>query len=231
MRLVFIVGLTVWIGIGGLARASGADPRIAAICDRAAAQVAAETAVPLDVLRAITRTETGRGTAAEPWPWTVNMEGLGKWFETEDAARAYVFRHYKDGARSFDVGCFQINYKWHGQAFRSIDEMFDPLANARYAAAFLKRLRAETGSWTEAAGAYHSRTEKHATRYKARFKTIRQALGPAPAVAPISVAAPRPSARPVQPNRYPLLLAEDRSGHLGSLMPAALAPRASLFGG
>ena len=47
------------------------------------------------------------------------MEGKGKWFQTRDEALSYVFKHFKRGARSFDVGCFQINFKWHGQAFPS----------------------------------------------------------------------------------------------------------------
>src|SRR5699024_6482524 len=97
--------------------------------DRAARQAARAHDVPLDVLRAISRAETGRPRQGglQPWPWTVNMEGRGRWFDNADAARAYVFAHFKAGARSFDVGCFQINYRWHGDAFRSIDEMFDPV--------------------------------------------------------------------------------------------------------
>ncbi|MEY8828758.1 transglycosylase SLT domain-containing protein [Sedimentitalea sp. XS_ASV28] len=131
--------------------------------------------MPFDVLQAISRAETGRTSDGrlEPWPWTVNMEGAGKWFATEDEARAYVFRHFKRGARSFDVGCFQVNYKWHGAAFRSIDEMFDPVMNADYAARFLRELFVEFGTWSAAAGAYHSRTRKHAKTYAARFDRIR----------------------------------------------------------
>ena len=62
------------------------------------------------VLKAISLTETGRKTGGQfrPWPWTVNMEGTGHWFDTLDEARAYVSREFKRGARSFDVGCFQI---------------------------------------------------------------------------------------------------------------------------
>ena len=148
------------------------------VCDRAAQLAARESGVPLKVLRSITRTETGRarGGVLEPWPWTVNMEGKGRWFPSEDEARAYVFHHFKRGARSFDVGCFQINYRWHGQAFRSIDQMFDPLENARYAARFLKSLHTEMGDWSRAAGAYHSRTPRYAQRYIARFDRILAAL-------------------------------------------------------
>jgi hypothetical protein len=196
-----------------------ADPASArafsAVCDSAAQTAAKETGVPLDVLRAITRVETGRhGDAGlEPWPWTVNMEGDGAWFETEDAARAFVFRHFKRGARSFDVGCFQINYKWHSQAFRSIDEMFDPKANARYAAQFLTDLFAELGDWSLAAGAYHSRTPKYADRYSSKFEKVRLGLADVPA-----------DTAPVVQNvliaqAAPLISRAIKGGQMGSLVP------------
>jgi len=104
------------------------------------------------------------------------MEGTGRWFATLDEARAYVFLNFKNGARSFDVGCFQINYKWHGDAFQSIDEMFDPKINAQYAATFLTDLYQEFGNWSEAVGAYHSRSPELAKKYTARFDRIRAGL-------------------------------------------------------
>lgn len=144
----------------------------ALLCDAAAQHAAAKTGVPVDVLRAITRVETGRriDSTVQPWPWTVNMEGEGKWFPSEYAARKYVFERFKSGARSFDVGCFQINYRWHSKAFSSIEEMFDPNTNAEYAAGFLKSLYLELGSWKKAAGAYHSRTDHFAQKYMSKFE-------------------------------------------------------------
>ena len=188
------------------------------VCDQVAQIVSQETGVPISVLQAITRTETGRKKNGKfgPWPWTVNMEGKGVWFDTLDEARAYVFRHFKRGARSFDVGCFQINYKWHHQAFASIDEMFDPMANATYAAEFLTKLFAEHSSWTDAAGAYHSRTPKYANRYKAIFEKHR---GKTPDHRELVVAsAPVPSKAAVPINRYPLLQSGGGT-QLGSLVP------------
>lgn len=192
---------------------------VAAICESAAAFVARESAVPLDVLRAISLTETGRkqNGSFRPWPWTVNMEGVGKWFDDLAAARTYVDRHFERGARSFDVGCFQINYKWHGQAFASIDEMFDPISNARYAARFLTELYDEFGDWSKAAGAYHSRTPKYARRYTARFDRIRARLpalsaAEAPLVARLEPAtSPGAPNKPARPNTYPLLVSAGRS--------------------
>lgn len=200
------------------------------ICDRAATVVSRETNVPLNVLRAITLTETGRnhdGTM-RPWPWTVNMEGKGVWFDTEDDARAYVYEHFKRGARSFDVGCFQLNYKWHHQGFSSIDEMFDPLASGRYAAKFLSDLFAEKGDWTLAAGAYHSRTPEYAQRYEAKFaQHLANVANEAAAPVDLTVTADtiRPEALPtaevvrVRVNSFPLLQANEGDRTPGSLVP------------
>ncbi|WP_328586878.1 transglycosylase SLT domain-containing protein [Tranquillimonas rosea] len=193
-------------------------------CDRAAQVAAAERDVPLDVMRAITRTETGRqrGGTLEPWPWTVNLEGDGHWFDTLDAALAFAHRHHSAGARSFDVGCFQVNFRWHGSAFESLAEMFDPAANARYAASFLARLKAELGTWEAAAGAYHSRTRRYADRYLRRFSAIRADLEP-------PAAGPRFAVRAAdRPNLFPLL----RPGGVtrrGSLVPLDQTARAPLF--
>lgn len=179
MRITGIVPAFIWLAIATLlpGMATWAETP-ADLCENVAEQVSYETGVPVSVLKAISLNETGRKSdgAFRPWPWTVNMEGTGHWFDSRDEALRYVFQEYKRGARSFDVGCFQINYKWHGDQFRSIEEMFDPLASARYAARFLTDLHQETGNWSKAAGAYHSRTPQHATRYAARFDRFRAKL-------------------------------------------------------
>lgn len=219
------VGLQIGAVCAGLTLFSGAaNANNSQTCDLAAARVSQEFNVPIDVLRAVTRTETGRGKSGtlQPWPWTVNMEGAGHWFDTEDAARAFVFKHFKRGARSFDVGCFQINYKWHGQAFKSIEEMFDPIENARYAAKFLSGLYQELGTWTEAAGAYHSRTPKYAKIYKTRFDSIHRQLSPMDTVV---AAAPTPH----RENSFPLLTGSKTPGQRGSLVPLGGSGRRSLF--
>lgn len=187
---------------------------VAASCDRAAQRAAARHGIPDDVMLSITRVETGRseGGQIRPWPWTVNMEGEGHWFETEHAAQAFVFARFKAGARSFDIGCFQINYRWHGSGFRSIEEMFDPERNADYAAAFLAELHAEFGDWTRAAGAYHSRTERHAANYERKFDNMRRMMADlAPSGTTPEPATGRPALRPAA-----LTTGQTR---LGSLVP------------
>jgi soluble lytic murein transglycosylase-like protein len=47
---------------------------------------------------------------------------------------------------------------YHPNAFVSLDEAFDPGANARYAARFLNALYAQGKDWAHAISAYHSET-------------------------------------------------------------------------
>lgn len=245
MRGLAHVVLLLTLALAQPARAATpADDDPSRICDRVTAVAAQRTGVPLSVLKAITLTETGRkrGGTFRPWPWTVNMEGAGTWFDSRAEALAYVYDHHDAGARSFDVGCFQINYKWHHANFASIEEMFDPLQNALYAARLLADLHAEMGSWTEAAGAYHSRTPKHADRYKAIFARHRESLRALDAL-PVEVAAaadlalplaPTPTAlarssAPARVNAFPLLQAGQGTGQLGSLVPLTASAGTSLF--
>lgn len=201
-------------------------PNISAICDSAALAASRRFDVPIDVLRAISLTETGRRLEGKlrPWPWTVNMEGTGKWFENRSTAQAYVDRHAGRGARSFDVGCFQLNYRWHGDAFSSIEEMFDPQANADYAARFLRELHSEFGNWPRAAGAYHSRTPKFARKYQARFERIRNGLRKTAQSPPTPEAAePLPMSKAAEDtprlNTFPLLQYSGATAALASLVP------------
>ena len=212
------------------------------ICERAAAEASRQEGVPLSVLQAISLNETGRKAngSFRPWPWTVNMEGKGVWFDTPDEALAYAQKEYARGARSFDIGCFQINFKWHGEHFSSIEQMFDPMANAFYAARFLRTLYAEQGSWEAAAGAYHSRNPEFAEGYAARFARFRNGLldeggAEIPEIPDIVLAAyggdaALPGVEEVsRVNSYPLLQTGGGAG-LGSLVPISNGAGLMLFG-
>jgi len=152
----------------------------AALCEWAARQAAAESGVPADILGALTLTETGRqqGGLTRPWAWSVNAEGKGSWFDDPALALSFAEDRVAQGRTNLDVGCFQLNYRWHGEKFETLAQMFDPLTNARYAAQFVRELFAETGDWRRAAGAFHSRTPQHAARYLARFDELRAGLDP-----------------------------------------------------
>lgn len=197
--------------------ALGQDP--ASLCDRAAQQAASETTVPVEVLLAITRVETGRKTKGrwQPWPWAINLAGESHWFADMTQATAFAADQLALGRENFDVGCFQINLRWHGAEFASLEEVFDPQANARYAAQFLAELYTTEGGWANAVAAYHSRTPDKAAAYLQKVETV---------LADLELPTRLPAETSVQAreNRFPLLQKGGRA--LGaSLVPVVQAVR------
>ena len=193
------------------------DP--AASCDTAAL-IAAEThGVPPQVMRAITRVETGRQRdgVLQPWPWAVNRAGASHWFDTAQEAETFVQEAIDAGQSNIDIGCFQLNLHWHGEQFPSLQAMFDPQQNADYAARFLVENHERTGNWVDAVATYHSATPAHAEVYIEKVETVLAALGPDGDVTPQTpdhMTDPPPG----RENRFPLLQ-PGGSGTLASLVP------------
>lgn len=183
------------------------------ICDAAARRAAAASDVPYDLLRAIALTESGRD--GHPWPWATNQDGQGAWHASKDAA-VTAAAQIIDAGGDVDIGCFQINTRWHGAQFSSLKAMFDPDENATYASSYLSDLHAQTGSWSAAVAAYHSRDPDRGAAYLARVSAALEGL------------ADRPAARQGL-NRFPLFLAGDPASS-GSLVPR-LAGNSPLIGG
>jgi len=128
-------------------------------------------AIPDGLLKAIGFTESGRVTAdgrRVPWPWTVNADGQGYYFETKKDAIAFVQDLQARGVSVIDVGCMQVNLYYHPKAFASLDAAFDPATNVAYAAKFLNELQDETGDWGVATQYYHSRNPSLGGTYAGR---------------------------------------------------------------
>jgi hypothetical protein len=100
----------------------------------------------------------------------VNAAGEGRLFDTAREAMAWVRQRQEAGVASIDVGCLQINLRWHPDAFQSLDEGFTPALNADYAARFLRGLYEQTGDWRVAAGSYHSFTPELRDTYLASLE-------------------------------------------------------------
>jgi hypothetical protein len=128
--------------------------------------------IPQALLSALGRVESGRRDPATgnfgPWPWTINAEGRGQFFPTKAEAIAAVRRLQAEGVRSIDIGCMQVNLRHHPNAFASIEDAFDPVKNATYAATFLVSLQEASKNWLQAAAHYHSHTPEFATAYQRR---------------------------------------------------------------
>ena len=138
-------------------------------CRQAVALVERASGLPPRLMAAIARVESGRSDGqggVHPWPWTINVEGVDHIYDTKQAAVASVRAFQANGVRSIDVGCMQVNLMYHPGAFASLEEAFDPLANARYAAKFLGQLYAQTHDWAKATAMYHSATPALGNEYQ-----------------------------------------------------------------
>ncbi|MBY0337549.1 MAG: lytic transglycosylase domain-containing protein, partial [Acetobacteraceae bacterium] len=223
-RLVLLLLLL----IGAVApRSVGAQ---SALCVAAIQAAEREAGIPAGLLLAIARVESGRRDAqtgrTEPWPWTINAEGRGMFFPSVDAAVEGVRREQAAGVRSIDTGCMQVNLRHHPQAFASLDEAFDPLTNARYAARFLTALRDRAGSWDTAVGHYHSQTPERAEPYRARVLAAwaQEQRSPSP---PVALAAAPPAPPAVTAENGLRGLAAYRAAPIPLVTFAAVVPQAA----
>lgn len=136
--------------------------------------------IPVHLLQAISLTESGRWSdthnAFVAWPWTVMAEGRGRYLPTKEAAVAEVRALQARGVTNIDVGCMQVNLYYHGKAFGSLEEAFDPIHNVAYATAFLMELRHKRNSWTRAVQEYHSTNAERRRLYEGRVMAVWDAL-------------------------------------------------------
>ena len=224
------------------------DPAVAAPIlrgfggDLAAEQVPRESGVPRSVLRAIRSPRRAvQGTASLPRALALDGQHGGQGhlvFPPGGMPKPMSTRNFERGARSFDVGCFQINYRWHGDAFASLEEMFDPLVNTRYAARFLGRTLRRIRGLEQGRRGISLAHSLHANRYRARFHRIRARHGlgggggegaaetfVGEGAAPVTRQRTRdpwtvPAPATARPNTsFPLLKARSGARSIGSLVP------------
>ncbi len=142
------------------------------LCSDATSQAERTHKVPAFLLMAISMTESGRWNKRRAeniaWPWTVTSGKDGRFFDTKQDAIAHVRALKAKGVTNIDVGCMQINLRYHPDAFETLDEAFTPEANVAYAVQHLKALYKETTSWQEATAMYHSRNPRVNGRYRVK---------------------------------------------------------------
>ena len=145
------------------------------LCAVAADKAGAEYGVGYDLLQTIAVVESGRFDKLHnqfvSWPWTVNANGKGYYYTSKEEAVAAVKSFQRQGITSIDVGCMQINLKYHGEAFASIEDALNPETNVRYSAKFLRNLYNRNGyNWKKAAKRYHSGNSEQGEIYSKRLE-------------------------------------------------------------
>lgn len=138
--------------------------------------------IPKDTLYSISLRETQKAHSKHgigiTWPWTitVNPGGKGYHFKNKTEAIKFAKEQLQSGKGSIDVGCMQINLKYHPKAFSSIEQALSPQNNIAYGAKFLKEKYKQHGNWQKAIGAYHSSSSDKASIYHAMVKEIKDSM-------------------------------------------------------
>jgi soluble lytic murein transglycosylase-like protein len=123
-------------------------------CEGQIVAAAAKYDIPVGILYAVGLAETGRKGSLQPY--ALNIQGRAVFPATATAALAEFERARRQGFDLIDLGCMQINYRYHSDAFASVAQMLDPARNVDYAARFLKRLKGKHDTWSMAVARYHA---------------------------------------------------------------------------
>ncbi len=123
-------------------------------CEREIAVAAKRYGVPEGILYAVGLTETGRKGSLQPY--ALNVEGKALFPATKAEALRTFEDSRKAGSTLIDLGCMQINHRYHGAKFADVSQMLDPARNVDYAARFLHALKGRHETWSMAVARYHA---------------------------------------------------------------------------
>ena len=161
-------------------------------CEYLAKEAEKKYELPENILLSISRVESGYQKVdgiIRAWPWTLNAGGDSAYYQTKKAALDSLKKRIVSGVTNIDVGCMQLNYRWHNQFFSNLSEMINPIKNVDYAARFLKKLFHRHGSWEKAVKYYHSSKSKFNVRYYKKVKAVWKRENNESSFKPILVAA------------------------------------------
>ena len=161
------------------------------ICQIVAMEAEEAFNFPTGILSSIAEVESGRKTSNgdyKPWPWTINDNGKGLFFENRQSAGKYISNQNELNNTQMDIGCMQISVKWHADAFSSTESMLDPHTNIAYAAIFLEELYQTHGNWELAIKYYHSAEKEKNEPYLQKVNAVWKNQ-PQPTVEPATASA------------------------------------------
>jgi len=131
--------------------------------------VAAEHGIPSTVLYAVALTESGCSGIGRPWPWTLNVDGRGYFFDSRQAAWQALMKWLRAGRHSIDIGLMQVNWHYHKERLGTPWQALDPYHNLRVGAAILKTCFHTRQDWWASVGCYHAPTDpQRAEQYRHR---------------------------------------------------------------
>ena len=123
-------------------------------CEAEILRAADRYQIPAGILYAVGLTETGNKGSLQPN--ALNIEGKTVFPRSRSEALLTFEAARREGKALIDLGCMQINHRYHGDQFRSVEDMLDPRRNVDYAARFLSQLHARHETWSMAVARYHA---------------------------------------------------------------------------
>ena len=123
------------------------------------AAVEQKNRIPSGLLSAIA------GVESDFNPYAINIAGKTIIASNQDEAAKTIKNALNSGITNIDIGIAQINYRWHGDNFKNIEEMINPVTNIEYAAKLLSSLFKQHKTWHKALRYYHSATPYHHRKY------------------------------------------------------------------
>ena len=115
--------------------------------------------VPKGLLRALIQTESGLK------PFALNINGKPHYCNSQAEAVALANQAINSGITNIDIGLSQVNYRWHGSKFDSVESMLCASKNVFYAADLLRSLKLQHGDWHKALRHYHSAKPTYHNEY------------------------------------------------------------------
>jgi len=114
--------------------------------------------VPPAILYGVALQESARmfGKYALPYPWTLNVAGEPRRFQTQAEAVSNLRACIQRGITSVDCGLMQVNWRYHNDKLGDYHRALDPYPNLRVGAQLLRAHYADTQDWFKAVGRYHS---------------------------------------------------------------------------
>ena len=119
--------------------------------------------IPGGLLKAIVEVESGFNTYA------LNINGKTITVSNRTEAIHTIRNALNAGFTNIDIGLAQINYRWHGDNFKGIEEMLNPITNIEYAGKLLSSLFKEHGDWFKALKYYHSAKAQYQLSYSRKI--------------------------------------------------------------
>jgi hypothetical protein len=139
----------------------------AASCTEHVLEAEQELNIPRGLLLSIALVESGQD--GSPQPFAMNLDGKTVYSDSASEAKAHLLDKQGRVRQNATVGCMQLSVQHHRANFRPVERILDPSANVWYAARYLKRLRADSGSWSVAVARYNGGSRSQQRQYTCKI--------------------------------------------------------------